>query len=357
MASLISIYNFDGSYINQFLGEVGITQNLGKMDRGTLIVNNSDIKVTPDLFLPGNLVLVSDESLSSPWIGVIVPPTSTNPSQSTVALVDIKNIFTGMVILSTEGLGLGITVLESIQTVIQQANPEQWLQQITYDSDNNGFALDSTSLEQDSSEYLGVDLYSFLNQTAEKMHFEWWLEPDVSKSGILGLSLRTADLRSSEGDLINTPKNGAIKGLGLTYSNKYATALAVIRTIDTIPSLEKVIVFDELVDKFGLITKVIVQTDSQSINVDAPLTVLFKDLRPRRTVQLHIETSFEELISTIELGSVHQTVLGDIGLNGASEGIILTMRVIALSYTSGEHVIGVVLEEFFEITDDLSNLN
>jgi len=118
MTSLISIYTYSGKFIDHMLDTVTITKQLNNMDKGTLVLSNLNPKVTEDLILPGNFVVVEDSNLRNSWVGVISPPTTTNSTQTTIALLDPKYLLAGVPILSTAGLNLGTVTVQGISYAI-----------------------------------------------------------------------------------------------------------------------------------------------------------------------------------------------------------------------------------------------
>ena len=356
MASLISVYKINGTFLSQFIGHISMQQRHQDMDKGTLTFENSNIKMSKDLLLPGNIVLVEDQHLNKPWISIITAPTSTNITQSVVALLDAKSLLIGTPILESGGLGQNTTVSRRIEFIIEQSH-DRGERNIIYSSSENTFTFEDSILEDDGAIHLGKDIYTYLNELADNHHFEWWLEPHFSVEGLLGTQLRIADLRQVDGNLIAIPTHGTVQGIGLAYTNKYYTAIAVIKTSGERPEVTKIIKFKSLIENFGLFTKVITQQALEKYETGTAVQQLLVNMRPRRTVQLHLDTRFTHVISTVEVGSVHTVILGNVGFTGKRRGTILDMRVIALAYNSGEGVIGVVLEEFFGELDSVEISN
>lgn len=357
MTSLISVYDFEGRFLDHFLGIVNLTQSTASMDSGTLVIPTISSKLTEDLILPGNFVYVEDKHLADPWIGVISIPTSVNKEQATIALIDPKDILIGLPIISTEGLGLSIVSLQGIAFAIEQTRRgKRRRRNFTYSLDENGFTSGSAYLIRDGVVHLGKDIYTFLNELAKEKNFEWWLEPAISGDGILSLKVRTEDIRKSLGNPIHVPKHGSVQGVGLSYSKKYYTSIGIINTNKDTPFFKELIEFPKIGDKFGSRILIIDENELSGRKKTTSTGQLFKEHRPRRTIQLHIDTQYTELISSIKLGSVHTTSLGDIGFTNNTRGIILAMRVTAIGYNTGENVISIVLEEFFE-TDELAVLS
>ncbi len=356
MTSLISFYDFEGRFIDQILGIVNLTQDSTSMDSGTLVLQNTLAKLSEDFIRPGNFVYVEDKNLTDPWIGVISIPTSVNKEQTTIALIDPKDILIGLPIISTEGLGLGIVSIQGIAFAIEQTKKRKRRHNFIYTLDENSFTSGSAFLIRDGVVHLGKDIYSFLNELAKEKNFEWWLEPAISGDGILSLKVRTQDIRKSLGNPIFIPKNGSVQGIGLSYSKKYYTSIGIINTNKDTPFFKELIEFPGLSEKFGSRILIIDQNELSGSKQTTSIGQLFKEHRPRRTIQLHIDTQYTELVSSIKLGSVHTTALGGIGFTNNTRGTILSMRVIAMGYNTGENIISIVLEEFFE-TDELAVLS
>lgn len=358
MTSFISFYTYAGKFIDSLLSTVNITKKLKDMDSGTLVLPNTNSKLSEQLIKPGNFVTVEDDNLSARWVSIIVPPTSTNVSQTTLALIDPKHLLTELPIISTEGLGLGIVSLQGIEFALSNQWGTRHKHRFTFTADENGFRFGSSPLEKNGVVHLGKSIYDFLNELADEKHFEWWLEPAFSQDGILSLAVRIQDIRKSIGNPIYIPKHGTVQGIGLAHSTKFYTAIAIINTRNDPPAFQKLVEFPGLVDEYGMVIKVS-ESDAHSgwgHDSESGIGSLFKELRPRRTVQLHIETKYTEIISSLEIGSIHMVSLGDVGFKNNTRGTILEMRTIAMSYNTGEAVIGIVLEEFFE-TDELSVLS
>ncbi len=356
MTSLIKFYDFEGRFLDQILSIIKLTQDSNSMDSGTLVISNTNIKLSEDLIRPGNFVYVEDKNMSDPWIGVITTPTSTNESQTTIALIDPKDILVGLPIISTEGLGLGIVSLQGIAFAVEHTRGTRYKHKFRYTASENHFSSGNAELLRDGVIHLGKDIYSFLNELAEEQNFEWWLEPAISGDGILSIKIRTQDIRKSIGMPLYIPKHGRVQGVGLAYSKKYYTAIGVIDTKRDTPIFKKLIEFPEIADKFGSRIFIIDINELSGREKTTSLGQLFKKYRPRRTIQLHIDTQHTEIVLSIKLGSVHNISLGNIGFKDGNRGISLSMRVIAMGYNSGESMISIVLEEFFE-TDELAVLS
>lgn len=360
MTSLISFYTYDGIFLDNLLSTVNITKKLKSMDSGTLVIPNTNTKLSEQLIRPGNFVVVEDDNLSSHWISIIVPPTSTTTAQTTLALIDPKHLLTELPIISTEGLGLGIISLQGIEFALSKSGGSKYKHRFTFTADENGFRFGNSPLEKNGAVHLGKSIYQFLNELASDKHFEWWLEPAISQDGVLSLRVRTQNIRKSIGNPIAIPTHGSVEGIGLAHSNKFYTAIAVISTNVSPPVFRELIEFPGLVQKYGLIIKVAESGSGVHSggghDSESGIGALFKELRPRRTVQLHLEIKYTKVISSLEIGSVHMVSLGNIGFSNNTRGTILEMRTIALSYNTGEDIIGIVLEEYFE-TDELSVLS
>lgn len=351
MTSLISIYNFRGHFIDQFLETVNITQKLSSMDSGTIVISNNNPKLTEDLILPGNYVIVQDKNMSVPWIGVISVPTSSNETQTTIALIDPKDILVGLPIIDTIGIGIGVISLQGILFAIEKTRGTDYEHQFTFNPEENEFREGRSFLEKEGTSHLGKDIYTFLNELAKEKGFEWWLEPAISGKGILSLKIRIQDIRKSIGKPIYVPKNARVQGVGLAYSKKFYTAIGLIHTGEDVPRFDRLIRFPKLRNKFGTRILIVEKKDIEGESKTTSIKQLFKDNRPRRTIQLHLDTQYTELISSVKIGSVHQVVLGNIGFTHRRRGTILAMRVIAQTYNTSENVIGIVLEEYFD-TDE-----
>lgn len=354
MTSLLSFYTFSGKFIDQLLDKVTIIKKLDGLDTGTLVLANSNPKLTEDLILPGNFVVVEDDNLTNTWVGVISPPTASNTTQTTIALLDPKNLLIGVPILSTAGLSLGTISVMGIEFALSAAKGTSWEHIFSFNPDENGFTFGNSPLTKNALVQLGKDIYTFLDELAHSKHFEWWIEPRVSSKGVLSLAVRAEDIRKSIGYPIYIPKHGAETGIGLAYPEKYYTALVVMDTWEGFPIFKEYMEFPGLVEKFGTYVKVVSSQDlsKQSRGRGA----LFKELRPRRNIQLQLHTTNSNIVTSLEIGSIHTVSLGNISFTGNTRGTTLTMRCTALTYSSGENHIGVVMEEFFE-TDELSLLS
>lgn len=351
MTSLISVYNYRGQFIDLLLGILNITQDSTSLDSGTLVIPNTVAKLSEDLIRPGNFLYVEDSNLANPWVGVISVPTSTNETQTTIALIDPKDILIGLPIISAEGLGLGVVSLQGIAFAVAKAKGTAYEYMFTYNIDENGFTSGNSFLIRDGVVHIGKDIYTFLNELAKEKSFEWWLDPVISNNGILSLKIRTRDIRKSIGKPLYIPKHGRVQGVGLSYSKKWFTAIGIINTNGEAPFFKELVKFPGIIDEFGSRVLIVDSNDLYGQGRTTSIGQLFKDHRPRRTIQIHMDTQYTDIISSIKLGSVHTTALGNIGFKDNTRGIVLIMRVIALGYKTGENVISIVLEEFFE-TDE-----
>lgn len=356
MTSLISIYDYTGRFVDQFLGIVNITQNNYAMDSGTIVIANNNPKLSEDLILPGNFVLVEDSNLANPWVGIISIPTSSNETQTTIALIDPKDILTGLPIISTEGLGLGVVSLQGITFALEKTKGTKYAYRFTYTPDENGFHFGNSYLEKDGIIHLGKDIYTFLNELAREKSFEWWLEPAISGKDTLSLKIRTQNIRKSVGEPLYIPKHAKVQGIGLSYAKRYYTGIGIINTRTETPIFKELIQFPDLEEKFGTRILIIDNHELYGKGRTSSIGQLFKEHRPRRTIQLHVDIRFTDVILSIKLGSIHSVTLGNISFSDGNRGISLSMRTVAMTYITGENVIGVVLEESFE-TDESATLS
>ncbi|KKL18579.1 hypothetical protein LCGC14_2474110 [marine sediment metagenome] len=109
-------------------------------------------------------------------------------------------------------------------------------------------------------------------------------------------------------------------------------------------------------EKFGTRILIIDNHELYGKGRTSSIGQLFKEHRPRRTIQLHVDIRFTDVILSIKLGSIHSVTLGNISFSDGNRGISLSMRTVAMTYITGENVIGVVLEESFE-TDESATLS
>lgn len=355
MSSLVSFFRHDGRYLNQFIANPTITQKLNGLTEASLALPHTDPKITEEFLLPNNYVLVEDEFLAEPWVGIITTPSASNNVQTTIALTDPKIQLQGIPIISTEGLGIGVINLEGIEFVIEAAKGTKYQHRFTFSADENGFTFGNLPLETDAAVHIGKDIYSFIEELAADKHFEWWLEPVVTSAGKLLLKIRVADIRKSIGLPIYIPKHGVVQGVGLAYPDRFYTSLVLIETLETenisVPVFRDFIEFPGLVEKFGAIAKTVNKGSLK--HKEQPIGQLLKELRPRRNITLEIDTQFSDLVKSIKLGSIHPIALGDIGYTGNLRGTMLDMRCTALTYTSGENSVAAVFEEYFEADETL----
>jgi len=76
------------------------------------------------------------------------------------------------------------------------------------------------------------------------------------------------------------------------------------------PIFKDYIEFPGLVEKYGTYVKTV--TSQELHGRESGIGALFKELRPRRNIQLQLHTTSPSITDSIELGSVHMTALGDI---------------------------------------------
>lgn len=344
MTSLIQFYTHDGHYIDQILSTISLTDEKDGLGKATFTLSVNNTKASEQLIKPGNFVVIEDENLKGGWIGVIVPPTSVNNKQITLGITDPRYLLMSIPILDTDGLGVGVEAAQAIKFAVKSTKVRQ-SHRFSYSPKENVWKNSTSKIRKDGVEHLGRDIYSYLNLLADFKNFEWWIEHNISHAGILSLKIRTANLRRTRGNPIYIPAHGKVSGLGLTYTNRYYTAIAVINTRGNTPKFIKYIPFDNLIEEFGTVVLVVEKSDFE--DRDTSISSLFRQHRPRRTISLDLDVTKVDVINSLEIGSTHRVVLGDIGFTDDKRGTDLYMRTIGISYNSGQSTINIVLKEFF----------